>query len=402
MFIDTIKHIFRRGSIIAINQLSVLIAVPILAARLDFEVFGQLAIGFILVQLSWVVSDWGIQHFSIEEWGKKIKQNEKNHFTTSIICLNFLISLMCLLGIFFLTYFQVIDFSCFYFLCLIPSILMGGGYPLWFFQVNKSPQDMILPTFFSRVTFLSIIYFCVVSNDSAYIAFLAQGINLSLITIYSFFRLKFFYNFSWSNIHFSDVVLVEKKSRPFLLNALINNQANTLWGFGLSIIGGPASMAIYNLGDQIYRAGGAMTNIIAQSIRIHFIGKPLKELKFTIIFFISLFFAATALLCFFTPYFVEKYFSSNYIPAIRVIQVMMIAWGFHAIVKLLNYPILGAFHGANWVNRITKYFLLMHVILFMIWSACYNDALSMSIAFTSVIFLQMVVFIFHFMKSYRK
>ena len=66
MFIDTIKHIFRRGSIIAINQLSVLIAVPILAARLDFEVFGQLAIGFILVQLSWVVSHWGIQHFSIE------------------------------------------------------------------------------------------------------------------------------------------------------------------------------------------------------------------------------------------------------------------------------------------------------------------------------------------------
>ena len=313
MFIDTIKHISKRGLIIVINQLSVLIAIPILAARLDLEVFGQVAIGFVLVQLSWVVSDWGIQHFSIEEWGKKIKQKEKNHFTTSIICLNFLISLICLFGIFLLTCFQAIDFSYFYFMCLIPSIIMGGSYPLWFFQVNKSPQDMILPTFFSRIIFLSIIYYYVVSNDSAYIAFLAQGINLSLITIYSFFRLRFFYNFSWSNIYFSDVAWVEKKSRPFLINAITNNQANTLWGFGLSIIGGPAAMAIYNLGDQVYRAGGAITNIIAQSIRIHFISKPLKELKFTILFFIILFFAVTVLGCFLTPYVVEKYFSNNFV-----------------------------------------------------------------------------------------
>ena len=137
MFIDTIKHISRRGSIIAINQLSVLIAIPILAARLDLEVFGQVAIGFLLVQLSWVVSDWGIQHYSIEEWGKKVKQKEKIFFTASVICLNFLISLVCLLGIFLLTYFQVIDFSYFYFMCLIPSIIMGGSYPLWFFQVNN-------------------------------------------------------------------------------------------------------------------------------------------------------------------------------------------------------------------------------------------------------------------------
>lgn len=399
MFIDTIKHIFRRGSIIAINQLSVLIAIPILAARLEFEVFGQIAIGFVLVQLSWVISDWGIQHFSIEEWRLKIKQKEKNHFTTSIICLNFLISLICLLGIFLLTYFKVIDFSYFYFICLIPSIIMGGIYPLWFFQVNKAPQDMILPTFLSRIIFLCIIYFYVVSNESAYMAFLAQGINLSLITLYSFYRLKTHYKFNWSPINFWEVLSIEKKSRPFLVNAITNNQANTLWGFGLSIIGGPTSMAIYNLGDQIYRAGGAMTNIVAQSIRIHFIDKPLSEIKFTITFFILLFFVVTVSVCLFTPYLIHNFFSTSYFPAIPVIQVMMIAWGVHAVVKLLNYPILAASHGASWVNRITKYFLLLHIILFSIWASFYTEALSMSAMFSSVIIIQLVVFMFHLLKE---
>ena len=395
MFIETINHISKRGSIIAINQLSVLITIPILAARLDFEVFGQVAIGFVLVQLSWVISDWGIQHFSIEEWGGKTKQKEKNHFTTSIIYLNFLISLFCLLGIFLLTYFKFIDFSFLYFICLIPSIIMGGSYPLWFFQVNKSPQDMILPTFFSRIIFLSIIYFYVVSNKTAYMAFLAQGINLSIITLYSFYRLKTHYKFNWTSISFWDVFSIEKKSRPFLVNTITNNQANTLWGFGLSIIGGPASMAIYNLGDQIYRAGGAITNIVAQSIRIHFIDKPLNELKFTITFFILLFFVLTVSIFLFTPYIIHNFFSSSYLPAIPVIQVMIIAWGAHAVVKLLNYPILAASHGASWVNRITRYFLLMHFILFLIWASFYTEALSMSVMFSSVIICQLIVFICH-------
>lgn len=401
MFLDTIKHISKRGSIIAINQLSVLIAIPILAGRLDFEVFGQVAIGFVLVQLSWVVSDWGVQHFSIEEWGKKTKQNEKNHFTTLIICLNFLISLFCLLVIFLLASFQVIDFSYFYFICLIPSIIMGGSYPLWFFQVNKSPQDMILPTFFSRIIFLCVIYFYVESNESAHMAFLAQGINLSLITLYSFYRLKNHYKFNWSLISFWEVLSIEKKSRPFLVNAITNNQANTLWGFGLSIIGGPSLMAIYNLGDQIYRAGGAMTNIVAQSIRIHFIGKPLKKLKFTITFFTLLFFLLTIFICLFTPYLIHNFFSINYHPAIKVIQVMMIAWGVHAVVKLLNYPILAASHGASWVNRVTKYFLFIHFIMFFLWSMFYEDVLTMAIMFTTVIIFQLITFIYYFINSHH-
>jgi O-antigen/teichoic acid export membrane protein len=398
MFIETIKHISRRGLIIAINQISVLLAIPILAARLDFEVFGQVAIGFVLVQLSWAVSDWGVQHFSIEEWGKKVKQKEKNHFITSIICLNFLISLICLLVIFLLAYFHVVEFSFFYFICLIPSIIMGGSYPLWFFQVNKSPQDMILPTFFSRIIFLSIIYFYVLTNDSAFMAFLAQGINLTLITLYSFYRLKTQYKFNWSPINFFEVLSIEKRSRPFLLNAIINNQANTLWGFGLSIIGGPASMAIFNLGDQIYRAGGAMTNIIAQSVRIHFIGKSFYDLRVTIFFFVVLFCLITASISSSADFLISNFFPQEYLPATQIIQVMMIAWGLHALVKLLNYPVLGEKFGSVWVNSLTYKILFIHIIMFAIWCYFFSNPLTMAILFTSVILIQLIIFLIHILR----
>lgn len=394
MFKATLKQIFGRGSIIVINQISVLLAIPILAARLDFHVFGQVAIGFVLVQLSWVISDWGIQHFSIEQWPKLKTKLQKNTFTSIATYLRASIALLCIGLILSIILLGLIDFPFLFWLCIAPSIFMGGVYPLWFYQVQKAPHDMIGVTIFSRCIYLLMIIFLVHNNESAIWAFLAQGINMSIITIFAYLRMSSRYQFKLQKFQFGLWIRTLKKSYPFLINAIANNQINTLWGFGLSVIGGPLAMAIYNIGDQIYRAGGAITNIVAQSIRIHFIDKSLNDLKFTITFFVLLFFVLTVSICLFTPYLIQKFFSNSYLPAIPVIQVMIIAWGVHAVVKLLNYPILAAFHGSSWVNKITNYFLLMHIILFSIWASLYSEALSMSIMFSSVIILQLSVFIF--------
>ena len=136
-YVDTLKHICGRGSVIGINQLSVLISLPILASRLDLIIFGQIAIGFLMVQLSWVVSNWGVEQFSIEEWLKKKTLRQKNNFTALVVSLNITVSLLCLFVIFVLTFFKIIDFSLLFFLSLIPSILMGGAYPLWFFKFKN-------------------------------------------------------------------------------------------------------------------------------------------------------------------------------------------------------------------------------------------------------------------------
>ena len=87
MFFNILKHALSRGSIIITNQLSVLIAIPILASRLDFFIFGQVAIGFVLVQLSWVISDWGVQHFSIENWSRAKTLRDKNRLISLLLSL---------------------------------------------------------------------------------------------------------------------------------------------------------------------------------------------------------------------------------------------------------------------------------------------------------------------------
>ena len=127
-------------------------------------------------------------------------------------------------------------------------------------------------------------------------------------------------------------------------------------------------MATYNIGDQIYRAGSALTNIIAQSIRIYFMGKPIKDMQFIFLFFVSIFFIITLGVYFLSEYFVITFFPPNYLSAIPIIKIMIIAWGMHGAIKLLNYPVLGESFGAIWVNKITYTILIIHFIAFLIWN----------------------------------
>ncbi len=394
MFFNILKHALSRGSIILTNQLSVLIAIPILASRLDFFIFGQVAIGFVLVQLSWVISDWGVQHFSIENWSRAKTLRDKNRLISLLLSLRLSVAAVCLLIILFLIQANLLNFPLLFWICIFPSILMGGAYPLWFFQVNKIPQTMIFPTFMSRLVYLLVIYFLVNDNSSAYWAFLAQGINMGAITLYAYWHMIMRHSYFWINFNKKQFTLVIRSSFPYLLNAVTNNQINTLWGFGLAVVGGPIAMAIFNLGDQIYRMGGALTNVIAQSVRIYSKESSFDKTLPSVLFFISIYLMLAFIVSFFAKDIVMKFFSEDYYEAIKLIQIMALIWALHAIIKILNYPILGKFFSTHFINRLTYKFLILHVLIFFVWINLFNSPLSMSYFFGLVVLIHLLSFIY--------
>ena len=166
-------------------------------------------------------------------------------------------------------------------------------------------------------------------------------------------------------------------------------------------LGGPLAMAIFNLGDQIYRAGGALTNIIAQSVRINFIGKSFINIRFTLLFFILFYVILSICINLLTSNVIEYFFSDQYKSAIPIIQIMIIAWGLHAIVKLLNYPILGETHGADWVNQITYKILFLHLLAFLFWMIFLSGPKSLAVMFSVVIGCQLLIFLFHIFQKIR-
>ena len=154
-FLNTIKQITSRSAIIIFNQLSLIIVIPILASRLSLEHFGQVAIAMTIAQLIWLVSDWGIQNYSIEIWKKFEDANQKNNFISSFLLLNISISILSLILIFILIKSEILNLL-YFFIFNLPSVVFGALLPIWF-SSNKKPDELILPTLISRILYLRLL-----------------------------------------------------------------------------------------------------------------------------------------------------------------------------------------------------------------------------------------------------
>lgn len=392
----TLNHIAARGAIILINQLSLLLALPLVASRVDLITFGKIAIGLIIIQISWLIGHWGVQNFSIENWHKLKKRSEKNQIIFLSIAVGLMNGIIFLCLIYLLILHGWVDISKIFFMSLIPSVLIGAINPIWFFQLNKIAQKIIPPTFGSRMLFLLIIFIFVKDNSDAHLFFLAQGIGLLIVCTYGFFLIIKKYKHRLTYFSMNQLILFYIKNIPYLINSISNNKINTLWGSGLSIVGGAEAMALYNLGDEIYRFGSSMSNIIAQAVRIHFLKNTISKIRAINTLFIFFYFLFALLICLTIDSLLEISFSNDYSSASSIIKIMVFAWAINATVKLFNYPVLGKLYGISWLNRKTYFVVLLHVLFFIFWVIFFDSTQSMVIMFTLVNLIQLILYAFYF------
>lgn len=392
----TLNHIAARGAIILINQLSLLLALPLVASRVDLITFGKIAIGLIIIQISWLIGHWGVQNFSIENWHKLKKRSEKNQIIFLSIAVGLMNGIIFLCLIYLLILHGWVDISKIFFMSLIPSVLIGAINPIWFFQLNKIPQKIIPPTFGARMLFLLIIFIFVKDNSDAHLFFLAQGIGLLIVCTYGFFLIIKKYKYRLTYFSMNQLIHFYIKNIPYFINSISNNKINTLWGSGLSIVGGAEAMALYNLGDEIYRFGSSMSNIAAQAVRIHFLKNTISKIRAINTLFIFFYFLFALLICLTIDSLLEISFSNDYSSASSIIKIMVFAWAINATVKLFNYPVLGKLYGISWLNRKTYFVVLLHVLFFIFWVIFFDSTQSMVIMFTLVNLIQLILYAFYF------
>ena len=393
---NTLKHIIARGSIIFINQFTLLIALPILASRLDFLTFGKVAIGLMTIQISWLISHWGIHNYSIENWQHLKNKSQKNQLITMAGIVG------VVNGIIFLSFILLINLKGWLnipislIVSMMPSILIGGINPIWFFQIKKATQKLILPTFSARMIYLLIILVFIKDNSDAYIFFLAQALGLAIVCFYAFSVIKKKYRHKITYFNLNELKNFYLKNTPYFFNSISNNKINTLWGSGLALIGGPGAMALYNLGDEIYRFGSSISNIIAQAIRINFLNNKMHNLKVVNTIFTIFYFTLAILISSVVDPAIKHFFSSNYEGASSIIKIMVFAWAINATVKLINYPVLGRLYGIEWLNKITYQIFLLHIVMFVFWAMVFDSALSFAVFFTSVNLIQLILYYFFY------
>ena len=396
---NILNQVLSRILIVCFNQISILIALIFLATNLNIKIFSIIASGFIIVQLGWFIGNWGNYNYSVEILNKKLK-NDRNSLITHLLCISLILSLIYCLFVYIFIETGLINFPVNSFIYLLFPIFFGSIFPLWFFQIVKKPHDLIFITFCSRIVYLLIIILMINNKNIINLVFIAQGISFFMVTIYAFYLMRIKYQFNLENISTKLIYIHLKKSFPFFINTFTNNQIFSLWGFALVLYGGQVQISLYSIAENIFKAGGAFSEVIAQVMRANFIDKNFYESKSVFLYLMIVYFLVSLFAILIIEDLIVLFFPTTFYDSIIISKLMIVFLAFYSSIKLINYSALGLIKSVEWVNRKTIYFLLIHFLMLSVWSINFESAYSLVLFFGLTIFLQFLfLFTFFFKKN---
>lgn len=395
MIINYLKQIFPRLNIMVINQLSVLISIPWIASKLSAEIFGLVSTAIILLQLSWMIIQWGFNHYATEIWSKNLNQFKQNKLVSQLLFAQIYLFIFFIIFSWTLLYFNFINLPWSFFYALVIPIFFGGLFPLWFFTIQKSTIDLVKITLASRILFLFLVFSFVNKDTDAVIYIYIQGISFSIITLFSFYFMVKKYQFKLIVNDFRFGINHIFSCIPFFINSITNNYISCLWGFALSLgSASPVLIGYYSIADHIYRAGLSVTETVGQVA--HVFSKDITYIN--TIFITKIIFVSYILILFLGLIFIEKvilnFFSFDYHGVIFILKLIILAWFFQSVSKLYGYPVLGKLKGPIIVNKIGNIFLVLHLFSMFLWLLTSKDLISLVVILTIINFFHFFIIIF--------
>ena len=352
--------------IIAINQLAILVSLPFVINQLGLNQFGKLAIGLYLIQLTIMITDWGFGYHSIEIFKKKPDKNLINIYLSKVVLIKIVLIFLLILVFYLFFLFEILNYNKLVFHSFLFSIIFSGLNPLWFFQALKIPNILILPTFFGRIIYIFLIFYLIRGIDNSHWFFIANGSSIFIISLFGYIYIyKLGYNISLPNIRKSLNLFIETSS--YFFNSVFTQYSSLFWGLILGYVASPIQIGIFNIADQINRGLNTFSLIIPHAIRLDYADKPIKLIKFQFLSLLLLFILGAIFGYYLTPFVVKLLFEQSMSIAIPIIQIMIIAWCFTSISKIIAYPILGNILGMHKVNKYINYIGVFNLCFIGIW-----------------------------------
>lgn len=388
----SLNQVSSRMIIMLFNQLAVIITIPWLAMQLSFDVFGLVSTTLIIIQVGWVFIDWGLMNYATEVWQDGADKDTKNKLITNLIASRLILSGIYLSLIFCLIALGIIFIPYSYFPPLALSTIFGAVLPLWFFHVNKNPRDLVGITLFSRIVFIFLVMIFVKTDAQATSYLYLHSASFMVVTLLAYYKMMTNYSFIVHGFNFFDSISHIAKSMGFFLNSLTNSNVHVMWGFAVTVTQEPIVIGIYNIAEQGYRAGSAISSTVSQVLRLNTIRLGISQaLRLTLFYGIAYAFVATIGYFLATPM-IKIFFQPEYIASVSVLKILIGVWLIQSYIKLINYPLLGRLISVDGLHKITPYILCLHLFLMGLWLCFSNDLQSLVLTFFAASLIHLSLF----------
>ena len=377
----SLNQVSSRMMIMLFNQLAVIITIPWLAMQLSPEVFGLVSTSLIIIQVGWVFIDWGLMNYATEIWQDSADKDTKNKLITNLIASRLILSALYLTIIYCLITLGVIFIPYPYYPPLALTTIFGGVFPLWFFHVNKNPKDLVGITLFSRLIFIALVVIFIKDDAHAPTYLYLHTVSFMVITLFAYYRMIEKHSFIWLGFNFSHSINLIAQGIGFFLNSLTNSNVHVIWGFAVTITQEPIVIGIYNIAEQGYRAGSAISNSVSQVSRLNTIGLGIRQtLRLTVFYGITYAFAAMFGFLLAAPI-IKFFFQPEYIASVSVLKILIGVWLIQSYIKLINYPLVGKLISVEKLHKMTTYILFLHLFMLGLWYIFFHDLHSLALTF---------------------
>ena len=395
----SLNQVSSRMMIMLFNQLAVIITIPWLAMQLSPEVFGLVSTSLIIIQVGWVFIDWGLMNYATEIWQDSADKDTKNKLITNLITSRLILSGLYLTLIFCLIALGVIFIPYSFLPPLALTTIFGALFPLWFFHVNKNPKDLIRITLFSRLIFIALVVIFVKTDAHAATYLYLHSASFLVITLFAYYKMIIKHSFIWLGFNFIHSMNLIAEGMSFFLNSLTNSNVHVIWGFAVTVTQEPIVIGIYNIAEQGYRAGSAISNSVSQVSRLNTIGLTISQtLRLTFFYGITYAFAAMFGFLLADPI-IKIFFQPEYMASVVVLKILVGVWLIQSYIKLINYPLLGKLISVEKLHKMTPFILFLHLFMLGLWYVIFGDLYSLALSFLAASLIHLCLFAIILRKS---
>ena len=361
------KNIFNRLSVESINQITILLTLPFIANSLGIGSFAIVSKGMIIIHLILLISDWGVDGYSIEKLNYSKDFKERNLFINSFFLLKLLLILFFIIILFYFLKINLLNLDLSYFSFIVFPILATSFLPLWFFQAIGKTEKLILPTLFGRSIFVILILFFVKNDESVKWFFISHGISSFIISFCGIIIL-FKMNYEIKLPNYKNVILHFKNSTSHFFLLITSNQFNTMWSTAIIFLGNSTSVAIFNLSNQILKAGMGISELIGRVVRQSTFNKNISHLKKVILFIIIFYFFSTIVGILLIDDILKYFFIDEYLTYIKVFHIIVVIWFLNALFKIFSYAFLTKIIDVKKANIMSIKIGSCHIIFLIFWT----------------------------------
>jgi PST family polysaccharide transporter len=350
------------------NYIAPLVVLTYLTRRLGVEIFGVLAFSQGLLALSLVLIDFG---FELSVTAKvSTNSNRKIYIsrllsTVTAIKLIIFIFVAIIISIYAHNTEKYKEYSVVFYLSIIP-LFAQSFLPTWLFQgIEKMKFIALILTLTKFIYIFSIVIFVKQPSDY-YIVPVVNGIAQVValfVSIYLVYRLGF--RFSMPKVR--DFFYCIKITKHFFASRLAVASYMTAAPVVLGLVGSPASVAIYSIAEQLYRAMQAAFLPIVSAAYPYMAKEKNIKLMLKIAALCLLLAVVGAITGYFIgPYLILVLFHPSWIESISVLNVFFFAIVVHVGAVFLGYPLAAAVGRLSVANTSVIFGSIVYFILLLI------------------------------------